>query len=304
MATLPFAGSRSYGVGSLARTSGALAMVAIDQRESLHTMFEKTRGSRVTDRLVTDFKLAVAEILAPEASAMLFDRHFALPAFKAAGVANPGLGRIMAADALVQTQGGEVEDADIDAGVAPAWACAQGAVALKLLLIWKGAENAARNVEVARRFVAECHSAGLVSVVEGVVRKPASTSESWDRETAIVEAAAAFATVKPDLYKCQVPFLGLGDALRIGAVSERITATLSCPWVVLSAGVAVKDYPRAVEIACKSGASGFLAGRAIWGDLLATDDYRARIAEVSVPRVRNLVEIVDRHARPWSSAGR
>jgi sulfofructosephosphate aldolase len=302
--TGPSAGFDKLDVGVLARPSGALAMVALDQRESLHTMFAKARGHRVPDQTVVDFKLAVAEAVATEASAMLFDRHFAMPAFNAAGALNPSCARILAADALVQEQGGEVEDADIDMAVDPVQAREMGAVAFKLLLIWRGAENADRNIDVARRYVARCHEAGLVAVLEGVVRKPTTGDDSWNRETAIVEAAMAFAAVEPDLYKCQVPFLGVGEEKEIARVSELVTAALPCPWVVLSAGVGVNDYPRAVEIACKAGASGFLAGRAVWGDLLATDDYRARIREVSVPRVRGLVEIVDRCARPWSAAGR
>jgi tagatose 1,6-diphosphate aldolase len=38
------------------------------------------------------------------------------------------------------------------------------------------------------------------------------------------------------------------------------------PWVILSAGA---DYPTLktqVEIACKAGASGYVAGRSIWRD--------------------------------------
>jgi sulfofructosephosphate aldolase len=299
LATVPSAGRKDPGLAVLARPSGALAMVAIDQRESLHAMFAKARGDRVTDQVVVDFKLAAAELLAPYASAMLFDRHFAMPAFKATGAANPSCGRILAADALVQAKGGEVEDSDIDSEVPPEWAREQGAVALKLLLIWRGGETAARCVDIAGRFVERCHDAGLVAVVEGIVRPASTTGEPWSRENAIVEAAGALGAVEPDLYKCQVPFAGVGEASSISDVCEQITATLPCPWVVLSAGVKVNDYPRAVEIACKAGASGFLAGRAIWGDVLATDGYRARIKEVSVARLRNLVEIVDRSARPW-----
>jgi sulfofructosephosphate aldolase len=304
LATVPSAGPKDLGLGVLARPSGALAMVAIDQRESLHTMFAKARGNRVTDQIIVDFKLAAAEVLAPYASAMLFDRKFSMPAFKAAGIANPACGRILAADALVQEEGGDVQDSDIDSMVPPAWAREQGAVALKLLLIWRGDETAARSVDIAGRFVEACHGAGLVAVVEGIVRNPSTATESWSRETAIVEAARALGAVQPDLYKCQVPFAGVGEASSIVDVCEQITGALPCPWVVLSAGVNVNDYPRAVEIACKAGASGFLAGRAIWGDMLAGEDYRAQIEKISLARLRNLVEIVDNSARPWFAAVR
>ena len=68
-------------LGKLARPSGALAMVAIDQRESLRGMFAEVRGGTITDETLVAFKEAVTETLAPLASAMLFDRIFGHPAF-------------------------------------------------------------------------------------------------------------------------------------------------------------------------------------------------------------------------------
>jgi sulfofructosephosphate aldolase len=97
-----------------------------------------------------------------------------------------------------------------------------------------------------------------------------------------------------------VPFQGKGDGAAIVEVAERITAALRCPWVVLSQGVTIPDYPRAVELSCQGGASGFLAGRAVWSDALETEDYRTAIAERSVARLQGLIAIIDRvvSARP------
>ena len=71
------AGQTPLPLARLARPSGALAMVAIDQRESLRGMFAAVTGGAVDDGTLIRFKETVTEILAPLASAMLFDRLFA-----------------------------------------------------------------------------------------------------------------------------------------------------------------------------------------------------------------------------------
>lgn len=285
----------------LARPSGAFAMVAIDQRASLQTMFADALGAPPPDSLVVDFKLAVAERLAPYASAMLFDRHFAMTAFEAAA-AVPTCARIMAADDLIQPLGGSVEDTDIDPGVDPTKMRELGAVALKLLVIWRGEENSRRCVDLATGFMARCRDAGLVGIVEAIVRAPRQPAADFDGANAIVDAARELAAAAPDLYKCQVPYGGRAPDTAIARICEQVTAVLPCPWVVLSQAVAIDDYPHALEIACRAGASGFLAGRAIWADAVSGGDYRANLDAVSAPRLRRLAELVDAVARPAQAA--
>jgi sulfofructosephosphate aldolase len=96
-----------------------------------------------------------------------------------------------------------------------------------------------------------------------------------------------------------VPLGGKGDPTEITRWAREIDAALSVPWVVLSQGVEPADFPRAVEAACEGGASGLLAGRALWTNALDADDAHAPLREESLPRLRQLAEIVDTHGRPW-----
>ena len=281
-------------LGKLARPSGALAMVAIDQRESLRGMFVEARGGTIPDDTLVRFKEAVTETLAPIASAMLFDRIFGMSSFDLAGRVAPGCGRMIAADALTQVAGHPVEDTDIDAEVSPEAMRERGAVALKLLLIWRPDDTRARNVETARRFMAMSRKAGILGIVEPVVRP----SDQASREALILDAARQLTPVGPDLYKCEVPFQGKESNAAIGEVCEQISGILPCPWVVLSQGVPAEKFANAVEVACSKGASGFLAGRAIWADTVRADDYAAAIREMSVARLRDLIAIVDAGVRP------
>jgi sulfofructosephosphate aldolase len=99
-----------------------------------------------------------------------------------------------------------------------------------------------------------------------------------------------------------VPLHGRGDPAEIERRARGIDDGLEIPWVVLSQGVDPDDFPAAVAAARRGGASGMLAGRALWTSVLPADDPTALLRERSVPCLRELVEIVDRFGRPWREA--
>jgi sulfofructosephosphate aldolase len=278
---------------ALARESGTFLMVAMDQRESLRTMLEE-HGHDGSDERMVRFKVAVAHELSPYASGFLMERHYGFD--EVAPVVAHGL--IFAVDALTQESGAIVEDTALDEAADVEAAKAAGAVALKLLVIWRDDDRRAERVEMSRRFVELAAEHGLLSVLEPVVRVPEEA-----REDAIVEAARELGATRPSLYKCQVPLYGRGDPAEITRLACEIDAVLPCPWVVLSQGVDPADFPRAVEAACKGGASGMLAGRAVWTSTLGADDPTELLRQHSVPRLQELAAIVDAHGRPWREKG-
>ncbi len=276
---------------ALARESGTFLMIAMDQRESLRTMLAD-HGHDPTNERVARFKVAVAHELAPHASGFLIDRHYALE--DVAPLVPTFCGLILAVDSLVQKPGGPVEDTalDIDADIPAAQDL--GAVALKLLVIWRDDGRRSQRVELARSFLELAAEHGLLSVLEPVVRVADA-----EREDAIVAAARELGTLRPSLYKCQVPLAGRGEPDVITEHARKIDEALPCPWVVLSQGVDPADFPRAVEAVCKAGASGVLAGRAVWTSALDADDPTELLRSESVPRLEELSAIVDTYGRPW-----
>lgn len=285
-------------------------MVAMDQRESLRTMFVDARreagadagATLVDDAVLTDFKLAVARELGPLASGFLIDRHFAYRAVREVLPESTGL--ILAVDALEQPPGGAVEDTALDdVALAPDFDLA-GVSALKLLLIWRRDERRTIRVELAQRFVAAAADRGLLSVLEPVVRAtPAEIDAgSWDADAAILEAAEELSTVGQSLYKVQVPMAGRAEPAELRSACTRLAAAITGPWVVLSQGVARDDFLPAVTAACQAGGSGFLAGRAVWSDVVGASDVAAELRAVSAPRLERLIDVVDRYARPWDEA--
>lgn len=280
---------------TLARESGTFLMVAMDQRESLRTMLAE-HGHDATDQRIVQFKLAVTRELSPHASALLVDSEYGWFArIVSERLVAPSCGLIMAVDALDQQPGGVVEDTSLDEKVDVAAAAAAGVAALKLLVIWRDDAERAQRIEMSQAFSELAHRHGLLAVLEPVVRGP----EGFDREVSIVEAAQELSVTGCDLYKCQVPLAGKGDPAEIVRWAREIDAATVCPWVVLSQGVDPADFPAAVEAACKGGASGMLAGRAVWTATLGADDPTQLLGEQSVPRLEQLGAIVDTHGRPW-----
>ena len=180
----------------------------------------------------------------------------------------------------------------IDRAIDPHKAREMGAKAMKLLVLWREDEPAEERLAMVAEFVQRCRSAGLVSIIEPVVRPPRRGWE-FDRESAIVAAAAELGCTDADLYKAEMPLGGKGDEQTLLAACQKLHEQMKMPWVILSSGVDADIFGRAVRIAMKGGASGFLAGRAVWASVVGAQDPQTMLRDVSVPRLQRLAEIVD-----------
>lgn len=278
---------------ALTRPSGAFAMLAIDQRESMRAMFGETQKTPVSDGQLTDFKLAALRALSPLASAVLIDRQFAWRAAVDRNAVTPGCGLIAAADEFIPSADEIVSDVRIDEAVDPQAVKADGAVALKLLVLWRPDESAQARQRMVQDFVARCRQAGLLSIIEPVSRKPRD-GRPWDVNDGIQAAAEELGDLGADLYKAEVPLHGKGGERAVREASARLTRTIRGPWVVLSSGVTPDDFPQAVEWACREGASGFLAGRAVWRNVIGSPDIPRALAQDAAVRLARLCEVVDR----------
>lgn len=272
----------SAALAPLADHTGRFRMLALDQRESMRTM-HAAAGLSTTDETLVEFKRAATETLSPHATAVLLDRAYGTPATRTRA---HGCALILAADELHHDHpGGPVTESTLDEGVTPELASELGAAALKLIVIWKPEGDARQRLELTGAFLELCRRAGLPGIVEGVVR-PADIA-NWsdaDRDDAIVAATRELASLRPDLYKAEVPSYGKASAEYTASAAKRITAELDCPWVVLSSGVAPADFPAAVRACRAGGASGFLAGRAVWSRAISEPDVRLDVDSVAALR--------------------
>jgi len=282
-----------YTLKDITRPSGGFAMLAVDQREAMRLMFAAAGATQpVTDQVITDFKVNAAQVLSPYASAILVDRQFCYHQVVEQRAVAPGCAMIVAADEFIPGNGIPVDSVIIDRSVDAAAVRRDGGKALKLLVLWRSDEDPQQRLEMVSEFNQICHAQGLLSIIEPVVRPP-RRGDKFDREQAIIDAAKELGDSGADLYKVEMPLYGKGSQQTLLAASQKLNEHIHMPWVILSSGVDEKLFPRAVSVAMQAGASGFLAGRAVWSSVIGLPDTGMMLRDISVPRLQRLGEIVD-----------
>lgn len=282
-----------YTLKEITRPSGGFAMLAVDQREAMRSMFSAAGvKTPVTDQHLTDFKVNAAKILSPFASAILLDQQFCYRQVVEQQAVAKSCAMIVAADAFIPGNGIPVDSVVIDHNVNAQAVKRDGAKALKLLVLWRSDEDPQQRLQMVHEFNQLCHSNGLLSIIEPVVRPPRQ-GDKFDREQAIVAAAKELGDCGADLYKGEMPLYGKGTQQELLSAAQKLNDQISMPWVILSSGVDDKLFPRAVRVAMQAGASGFLAGRAVWSSVVGLPDTDLMLSDVSAPKLQRLGEIVD-----------
>ena len=83
---------------------------------------------------------------------------------------------------------------------------------------------------------------------------------------------------------------------------KRLNDAVNVPWVILSAGVSYEHFRTQVEISCRAGASGFLAGRSIWRDAASTrgPQEREAAAKGAASRLAELGAVTRQYGKPFA----
>src|SRR4029450_5309352 len=70
------------GLKKVSNDRGVIAAAAMDQRGSLQKSLAKEKGGEISDAMMEEFKSLVTEVLTPQASAILLDPEWGIPASK------------------------------------------------------------------------------------------------------------------------------------------------------------------------------------------------------------------------------
>jgi sulfofructosephosphate aldolase len=293
---------------TIAGPDGVFSIVAMDQRNTLRRMFDAV-GTPATDANMGTVKVDVVRALSPAASGVLLDPDFGVPAVRAAGALAEDTGLLVAAEPASRgNHNGEprafrIPEQDAD------WVRGLGGDAVKFLIQLRPdrprapgqPDLVAEVLDLVREVVADCRRAGVPSVVENLIyRLPGEEPLSpTHREDVIVECARLLAEIGPDLLKLEYPGSPKG--------CRRIAEVTRGPWAVLSAGVDFAEFAHVLRVACDDGgASGFIAGRALWKEAvgLAGPALAEFLAGTARPRLDACVAAVTGRARPWREAAR
>ena len=122
---------------------------------------------------------------------------------------------------------------------------------------------------------------------------------SWPNSgpSRVVRSAELLADLRPDLLKLEWP----GDAAGCEELSK---VCGSVPWTLLSAGVAYEAFVERVLTALDAGASGYIAGRAFWGEAvnLTGAERQEFLRTVAADRMAGLNAAIEGHGRSWREA--
>jgi tagatose-1,6-bisphosphate aldolase len=296
------------GLDAIADPDGVFSIVAMDQRNTLRRMFAAVNHASEPE----DIRLAKVEVaaaLTPAASAILLDPTFGVPAVREAGALAPSCGLLVAAEPESRGNYKGEPRTHRDPAQNAAWVRDMGGHAVKFLIQFRPGRTVAPGepdisgevLDVVRAVVADCRATGVPSVVENLIyRLPSEDPLSPQRrEDLIVESARILDELGADLLKLEYP----GSA----AGCRRIAEAVSGPWAVLSAGVAFTEFQDVLRISCdEGGASGFIAGRALWKEAVGLDGPERNdfLQTVSRPRLDECLKTVAGRARPWREARR
>jgi tagatose-1,6-bisphosphate aldolase len=294
----------SLSLDQIADHAGKFAILAMDQRPTLRTMLDKA-GQPSADADLSAFKVDVIGALSPQASGVLTDVEYGVDAVHAAGALDPRAGLLISSERSPQpTRNGEQMTVYSSVDRGPAFVAGNGGVALKFLVRWRpdrpaspGEPDLAQEaIDAVRAVVEDCRRYGMPSVIEPLVRKLPTEDRLPDeqRKRLVIRSAELMADLGPDLLKLEWP--GDEDGCReISKVCGNV------PWALLSAGVAYEQFVERVVTAMDSGACGYIAGRAFWGEAVTlTGARRVRFLQTTaVARMTKLNAAIEDHGPSW-----
>jgi tagatose 1,6-diphosphate aldolase len=278
-------------------------ILAFDQRGAYRKMLPQDASYE----LAASIKREVVTALSPDASAVLLDPDYGLAP---AQFMSRHSGLLLAAEKSGYTGDPTYRGVDFD----PEWTVGKiknmGGNAVKLLVYYHPESGAlATEIEgVVTKVMQECHKYDLPLFLEPLTYslKADEPPEEFavKRPQVVIETARRLSKTGVDILKMEFPYDAKyhTDEKEWRKACEAITEASTVPWVLLSAGVSFNVFAKQTQIACEAGASGFLAGRAIWQEVVTMNDEQRQqfLSDVGTSRLRQLSEIATKYAQPWT----
>jgi len=293
------------GLKKTSAENNIFTIVAFDQRGTYRRMLAENTSYDTA----VEIKSEVVAALSRNASALLLDSEYGLtPALNMARTS----GLLMAVEKSGYSGDATYRRMEFD----PDWDVAKikrmGGSAVKLLAYYHPDSGAlAEEIEgFITTVVEDCRRYDLPLFLEPLAYSLDAAVSSTSAEFAVTkpavveETAARLSKTGVDVLKLEFPIDVAHNSDRAAwrAACEAISEVSDIPWVLLSAGVAYETFVEQVKIACQAGASGFLAGRAIWKEAvtLPPEERATFLATTATERLTQLNEVAAANARPWT----
>ena len=274
---------------------GRFGVLAIDHRDSLRAVLAPDDQDSVRADDITDLKRELVGALAAGATGVMLEPEYSIPQLLD-GTLPAGVGFTAALEAQGYAADPEAAATQILEGWSVEAAAASGASAAKLLVFYRPdrAEHAAVQERVAAEILAECRRVGIPLVLEPLFY---GLSDPDARRTVVIETVERFAAMDPHLLKLPFPVDPSHEPDRSvwAEACEEITEHCPMPWTLLSGGGNYESYRDQVAAAVAAGCSGFMAGRALWGEaaLAPPTERPTIISDLVAPRLTELRSLLE-----------
>ena len=304
------------GMKKLSDERGLFKMTAIDQRPPIKGPIAKYHN--VTEAPwdeVAKFKRMLVDTLQDNSSALLLDPHYAIP--HAIDILKPTNGLVITLeDSNFEDNGGGRFSKSIDN-----WSVSKikrmGGDAVKVLAWFR--PDADENVinaqkDYVKKIGEECTRYDILFLLELLVYPlPKDNNQTNDyiemkekKSDHVLKSVEDFSSSKygVDVFKLESPVNA--DKLQEDDLSvfEELGKLAGRPWVMLSAGAGKDEFKKVLQLAFKAGASGFLAGRAIWLDAFKNypdwERIKFDLVNFSVPYLSEIGSLTESNAQPWN----
>lgn len=297
--TNPMTTAERRGYQQICGANGLMMVVAADQRGGMRKVLADTPEAQaaIDERALGRVKAGIVAHLANKASCVLLDAVCAVPAVVDDAVLSRDTGLLVGLDASGwDTDAGGYRISKLVPGTTARRVRELGGTGAKLMVYLRPDTPDANgtNTEIIRDCIAEFAAEDLLLVVEILTYRLDGESEEDYRAAfpgLIVESARISVDLGAKVLK--LPYPGTAEACaQITAICDGI------PWAVLSAGVDHETFIGQVETAMENGASGVIAGRALWKDCISLDPeiHADRLERIASGRLGEIQAVLDRHA--------
>ena len=308
-----------WGIRRMADSNGIFKMTAVDQRPPIKGPIAAHLGLKEAPwEQVAEFKRLLVETLQDQSTAMLLDPHYAIP--HAIDTLSPAKGLVVTLeDSLFEdTEGGRLS-ASIDD-----WSVGKikrmGGDAVKVLAWYR--PDASPDVlkaqhDYVRTVGQACEKHDIPFLLEMLAYPLAGDADQTKeyvemkgkRAEHVLAAVEEFA--KPeygvDIFKLESPVAAADcdGSQAVQDVFDEMGRLSGRPWVMLSAGAGKAEFKAVLKHAFAAGASGFLAGRAIWLDAFKNYPDWAKIEhelrDGAVNYLKEISQLADDIAAPFNA---
>ena len=280
---------------------GIFNILAIDHMDSLKRAINPENPMSVTDEQMTVMKRDVVSTLMPYISGTLLD-----PVYGAAQMISQDLPKQVGLLVELEKADYSMQPLPLVVDIRPNWSVEKikrmSADGVKLFYYYDPDNNdlCQQQDTTIQAVVNDCAVYDIPLYAEPIV----SNVNPDNRQRKVIESAKRANDLGADILKVEFPIDASANMNHADwqEACEALNDAVHRPWVLLSAGVDFEVFCQQVAIACQAGASGFIVGRAVWGDACTIQNSDERIAWLKtngIERIQKLNNIAKQYATSW-----